>query len=55
MKNGMIKGMIAASILGGMTIAGYMYMKKNPEVMKDMKKMMEDATKETCECLKKEI
>lgn len=34
-----------AAVLGGMGMAGYMYMKKNPNAMENMKEMAKDMTK----------
>ena len=37
--------MIWAAVLGGMGVAGYMYMKKNPNAMSNMKEMAKNAAK----------
>lgn len=37
--------MMAAAILGGVSLAGYMYMKKNPNAMDNMKEMAKNAAK----------
>lgn len=39
--------MMWAAILGGMGVAGYMYMKKNPEAIDNMKEMAKDMAKIT--------
>ena len=39
--------MMWAAILGGMGVAGYMYMKKNPNAMSNMKEMAKNAAKKT--------
>ena len=39
--------MMMAAVLGGMGVAGYMYMKKNPQVMQDMKCMAKNVAKKT--------
>ena len=39
--------MMWAAILGGMGVAGYMYMKKNPNAMDNMKDMAKDMAKFT--------
>lgn len=36
-----------AAVLGGMGVAGYMYMKKNPTAMSNMKEMAKNAAKKT--------
>lgn len=43
--------MMWAAILGGMGVAGYMYMKKNPTAMSNMKEMAKNAAKATYEKL----
>ena len=37
--------MMWAAILGGMGVAGYMYFKKNPNAMSNMKEMAKNAAK----------
>ena len=39
--------MMWAAILGGMGVAGYMYMKKNHNAMSNMKEMAKNAAKKT--------
>lgn len=39
--------MIWAAVLGGMGVAGYMYFKKNPNAMSNMKEMAKNAAKKT--------
>lgn len=39
--------MLLAAIFGGMGVAGYMYMKKNPDAMSNMKEMAKNAAKKT--------
>ncbi len=41
----MKKGMLMAAMLGGMGVAGYMYMKKNPNMMQDAKNMAKNMAK----------
>jgi hypothetical protein len=43
--NNTMKNMTIAAILGGMGVAGYMYMKNHPQVMKNIKGMMKDMEK----------
>ena len=43
------KTMTMMAVLGGMGVAGYMYMKKNPIAMHRMKKMVKGAAKRTYE------
>ena len=45
------KTMTMMAVLGGMGIAGYMYMKKNPEMTKNMKQMVKSAAKRTYEMM----
>ena len=40
-----------AAILGGMGVAGYMYMKKHPEVTHNIKSMIRSAAKKTYESM----
>ena len=40
-----IRNMTVAAILGGMGVAGYMYMKNNPQVMRNILGMMKDMEK----------
>lgn len=42
-----INKMFWAAILCGMGVAGYMYMKKNPNAMSNMKEMAKNAAKTT--------
>lgn len=51
MEKGSKKGMILAAILGGMGVAGYMYIKKNPLLMCEMKEMTKEMAKKTYEKL----
>ncbi len=51
MKKNRMKNMTMAAMLGGMGVAGYMYMKKNPEVANNMKNMIKSAAKKTYETL----
>ena len=39
----MKKGTMMCMFLGGLGVAGYMYMKKNPEMMNNMRNMMKSA------------
>lgn len=39
--------MVMTMIIGGMGIAGYMYMKKNPQVMDEMRCMAKNMAKKT--------
>lgn len=45
------KKYMALAILGGMGVAGYMYMKKNPDLLCQMKEMTKDMAKKTYEKL----
>lgn len=51
MKKNRMKHMTIAAMLGGMGVAGYMYMKKNPQAMDNMKNMVKNAAKKTYEKL----
>lgn len=41
-KNNSVRNMSIAAILGGVCVAGYMYMKKNPQIMHNAKVMMKN-------------
>ncbi len=41
------KKVMMAAVLGGMGMAGYMYMKKNPDAIDNMKDMAKDVAKAT--------
>ncbi len=45
------RNMMVAAMLGGMGVFGYMYMKKNPNAMEDMKSSMKDLAKKTSDAL----
>lgn len=47
MKKNTMKHMATAAMLGGMGVAGYMYLKKNPEVVDNMKHMAKTAAQKT--------
>lgn len=51
MKKRTMKNMTMAAMLGGMGIAGYMYMKKNPSIMHNMKNITKSAAKKVYETL----
>ena len=44
-RNNTMRNMAIAAILGGAGVAGYMYMKNNPRVMKNIISMMKDMEK----------
>ena len=46
-----MKNAAIAAALGGMGVAGYMYMKKNPAVMDNMKNMTKSAAKKVYDAL----
>lgn len=54
-KNNTMRNMTIAAILGGMGVAGYMYMKNNPQVMRNIKGMMKDMERKKFEMLDKEV
>lgn len=41
------KTMALMALIGGMGVAGYMYMKKNPDLMCQMKELTKDIAKKT--------
>ena len=51
MKKQTMKNMTMAAILGGMGVAGYMYMKKNPSIIHNMRNMTKSAAKKVYETL----
>lgn len=54
-RNNTIRNMTIAAMLGGMGVAGYMYMKNNPQVMRNIKGMMKDMERKKFEMLDKEV
>lgn len=50
-KNNTMRNMTIAAILGGMGVAGYMYMKNNPQVMHNVKAMMKEMEQKKLEKL----
>ena len=49
------KTMTMMAVLGGMGVAGYMYMKNHPKVMKNIMGMMKDMEKAKLSMLDKEV
>lgn len=49
------KGIVMATVISGMAAAGYYYLKKNPSVMCEMRKMTKDLAKKTYEKLDNQI
>ncbi len=45
------KGITMAALIGGMAAVGYYYLKKNPDMMCQMRKMTKDLAKKTYEKL----
>lgn len=45
------KSMAISAMLGGMLVAGYMYLKKNPDMMCQMRHMTKEFAKKTYEKL----
>ena len=45
------KSMMIAAMLGGMGVAGYMYMMTHPRARNNMRKMVRDAAKYTYEMM----
>lgn len=54
-KNNTIKNMTIAAMLGGMGVAGYMYMKNNPQVMRNIKVMMKDMERKKLKMLDEQV
>ena len=54
-KNNTIKNMTIAAMLGGMGVAGYMYMKNNPQVMRNIKVMMKDMERKKLKMLDDQV
>lgn len=54
-KNNTVRNMTIAAMLGGMGVAGYMYMKNNPQVMKNIKGMMKDMERKKFEALDRQV
>ncbi|MBQ2909377.1 MAG: hypothetical protein IJE53_01050 [Bacilli bacterium] len=54
-RNNTVRNMTIAAMLGGMGVAGYMYMKNHPQVMRNIKGMMKDMEKAKLSMLDKEV
>lgn len=54
-RNNTMRNMAIAAILGGAGVAGYMYMKNNPRVMKNIMGMMKDMEKKKLSMSDKEV
>ena len=50
-KNNTMRNMTVAAIIGGAGIAGYMYMKKNPAVMQNVKTYVKDVAMKKLESM----
>ncbi len=50
-KNNTMKNMAIAAVLGGVGVAGYMYVRNNPQVMRNIKTMMQDMERKKLEKL----
>lgn len=50
-KNNTMKNMAIAAVLGGVGVAGYMYVRNNPQVMQNIKTMMQDMERKKLEKL----
>lgn len=53
-KNNSIRNVTIAALLGGGAVAGYMYMKNHPKVMRNIMGMMKDMEKAKLSMLDKE-
>lgn len=51
MRKKTMRNMTIAAMLGGMGVAGYMYMKNNPSIMYNMKHMTKHAAKKVYDTL----
>lgn len=54
-KNNTMRNMTIAAILGGMGVAGYVYMRNNPQVMHNIKVMMKDMERKKFEKLDEQV
>ena len=54
-KNNTMRNMSIAAILGGMGVAGYMYMKNNPKVMNNIKSMMKNIEEKKLQMLEQHL
>ena len=54
-KNNTMRNMTIAAILGGMGVAGFVYLKNNPKVMRNIMGMMKDMEKTKLSMLDKEV
>lgn len=54
-KNNTMRNMTIAAVLGGMGVAGFVYLRNNPKVMKNIMGMMKDMERKKFEMLDKEV
>lgn len=54
-KNNSLKSMSIAAVLGGVGVAGYMYMKNNPQIMHNAKVMMKNMERKKFEKLDQQV
>ena len=54
-KTNNLRNMTIAAVIGGMSVAGYMYMKNNPQVMRNMKVMMKVMERKKFEKLAEQV
>ena len=54
-KNNTVRNMTIAAVLGGMGVAGYMYMKNNPQIMRNIMGMMKDMERKKFELLDEKV
>lgn len=54
-KNSQIKNLTIGAILGGMSVAGFMYMKNNPQIKKNIMGTLKDMERKKFEMLDKQV
>lgn len=54
-KDNTIRNMTMAAVLGGMGVAGYVYLKNNPRIMRNVMAMMKDMERKKFEMLDEKV
>lgn len=54
-KNNQMKNLTIGAILGGMGVAGYIYLKNHPQITKNAMSMMKDMERKKFEMLDKQV
>lgn len=54
-KNNTLRNMAMAAALGGMGVAGYVYLKNNPKIMRNVMAMMKDMERKKFEMIDEKV